>query len=69
MYGFIYPFIELALGISYLTALNPTFTNAATILVMGISSIGVIRSVLNKQKNQCACLGALFNLPLSIVLL
>ena len=66
-YGFIYPFIELGLGISYLTAFNPTFTNAATILVMGISSIGVIQSVLNKKKIQCACLGAVFNLPMSTV--
>ena len=66
-YGFIYPFIELGLGISYLLAFNPTFTNAATILVMGISSIGVIKSVLNKQNIQCACLGAVFNLPMSTV--
>ena len=66
-YGFIYPFIELALGISYLTGFNPTFTNATTIFVMGISSIGVIKSVLNKQKIQCACLGAVFNLPMSTV--
>ena len=41
--------------------------NAVTILVMGISSIGVIRSVINKQKIQCACLGAVFNLPMSTV--
>ncbi len=66
-YGFIYPFIELALGIAYLTAFNPTFTNTATIIVMGVSSIGVIKSVLNKQKIQCACLGAVFNLPMSTV--
>ena len=66
-YGFIYPFIELALGISYLINFNPTFTNSATIFVMGISSIGVIKSVLNKQKIQCACLGAVFNLPMSTV--
>ena len=66
-YGFIYPFIELALGISYLIQFNPTFTNTATIIVMGVSSIGVIKSVLNKQKIQCACLGAVFNLPMSTV--
>jgi copper chaperone CopZ len=66
-YGFVYPFIELALGVSYLTAFNPTLTNTATIIVMGISSIGVINSVMNKQKIQCACLGAVFNLPMSTV--
>jgi copper chaperone CopZ len=66
-YGFIYPFLELALGVAFLTGFNPLFTNWATIIVMGFSSIGVIRSVLNKQKIQCACLGAVFNLPMSTV--
>lgn len=34
---------------------------------MGFSSIGVIQSVLNKKTIQCACLGAVFNLPMSTV--
>ncbi|XZF13991.1 heavy-metal-associated domain-containing protein [Chitinophagaceae bacterium MMS25-I14] len=66
-YGFLYPFIELALGVAYLTGFNPAATNIATIAVMGFSSIGVIRSLLNKRKIQCACLGAVFNLPMSSV--
>lgn len=66
-YGFVYPFLELGLGIAYLTYFNPTITNWATILIMGVSSIGVIQSVLNKKKIQCACLGAVFNLPMSTV--
>lgn len=66
-YGFVYPFLELALGIAYLVSFNPVFTNWATIIVMGVSSIGVIESVLNKKKIQCACLGAVFNLPMSTV--
>jgi cation transport ATPase len=66
-YGFIYPFIELALGISFLTGFNPFITNIATLTVMSISIIGVLQSVLNKQKIQCACLGAVFNLPMSTV--
>jgi copper chaperone CopZ len=66
-YGYVYPFIELALGIAYLTWFNPVVTNTATIIVMGISSIGVIKSVMNKQKIKCACLGAVFNLPMSTV--
>lgn len=67
IYGYIYPFIELGLGLAYLTGFNPFFTNVATIAVMGFSSIGVIKSVLNKQKLRCACLGAVFNLPMSTV--
>jgi len=66
-YGYVYPFIELVLGVAYLTSFNPFFTNTATIIVMGFSSIGVIKTVLDKKKIQCACLGSVFNLPMSTV--
>jgi copper chaperone CopZ len=66
-YGFIYPFIELGLGIAYISGWQIVFTNIATIIVMGFSSIGVIQSVVNKRKIRCACLGAVFNLPMSTV--
>lgn len=66
-YGFIYPFIELGLGIAYISSWQIFFTSIATIIVMGFSSIGVIQSVVNKRKIRCACLGAVFNLPMSTV--
>jgi cation transport ATPase len=66
-YGYIYPFIELTLGLLFLTGFEPFFTNIATIVVMGFSSIGVIQTVLDKKKIRCACLGAVFNLPMSTV--
>ena len=66
-YGYVYPFIELGLGIAYLVAWQPLITNWLTFIVMTFSSLGVIRSVLNKQKIRCACLGAVFNLPMSTV--
>ena len=69
IYGYIYPFIELGLGISFLINFQPYFTNLVTVVVMGISTIGVAQSVFNKQKIQCACLGAVFNLPMSTVTL
>ena len=67
IYGLVYPFIELILGAAYLTGFEPTITYIATICIMGFSSIGVIQSVLDKKKIRCACLGAVFNLPMSIV--
>jgi cation transport ATPase len=66
-YGFVYPFIELGLGLAYLTAFQPAFTNWATAIIMGFSSIGVIQSVVDKKKIRCACLGTVFNLPMSTV--
>lgn len=66
-WGYIYPFIEIALGLAYLANLNPLLTNAVTFVVMTLSIIGVIQSVLNKRKIKCACLGTGFNLPMSTV--
>jgi copper chaperone CopZ len=66
-WGYIYAFTELTLGIAYLINFNPLITNATTFIVMSVSIIGVLQSVLNKQKIQCACLGAVFNLPMSTV--
>lgn len=66
-WAYIYAFLELGLGIAYLVNFNPMITNAVTLIVMSISIIGVLQSVLNKKKIQCACLGAVFNLPMSTV--
>jgi hypothetical protein len=66
-YGLVYPFLELALGIAYIVNFQPFLTNLFTILLMGFSSIGVIKSVLAKRKIRCACLGTVFNLPMSTV--
>jgi copper chaperone CopZ len=66
-WGYIYAFIELILGISYALNVQPILTNVVTLLVMIVSIAGVLQSVLNKRKIQCACLGAIFNLPMSTV--
>ena len=34
---------------------------------MSISIIGVLQSVLNKRKIKCACLGAIFNVPMTTI--
>ncbi len=67
IYGYIYPFIELALGASYLLGCRPILVNMITLFVMLFSSIGVILAVTNKQKIRCACLGTGFNLPMTTV--
>ncbi len=67
VWAYLYAFIELALGIAYTINFNPFITNIITLVVMSISIVGVLKSVLNKQTIQCACLGAVFNLPMSTV--
>jgi copper chaperone CopZ len=66
-WAYAYAFVELGLGIANLINFNPFVTNLTTVLVMTISIVGVLQSVLNKKKIQCACLGAVFNLPMSTI--
>jgi copper chaperone CopZ len=66
-WGYVYVFIEVGLGILYATAIFPVITNSITLVVMSVSLIGVVQSVLDKRKIRCACLGAVFNLPMSTV--
>ena len=66
-WAYLYAFIELGLGFAYLTGTAIIFTTALTFVVMTISIIGVLQAVMNKRRIQCACLGAMFNLPMSTV--
>ena len=66
-WGLVYPFIELGLGVAYLAHASPVLTHAVTIVVMGFSAIGVVQAVTKKRRIQCACLGAVFKLPMSTV--
>ena len=66
-YAFAYPFIELGLGAAYLANLNPVATNVITLIVMTLGIVGVTQVLLAKKTIQCACLGTVFNLPMSYV--
>lgn len=68
-WGYAYPFVELALGVLFLLDFQPVLTNWLTLAVMGISTVGVVESLLKKRRFQCACLGAVFNLPMSRITL
>lgn len=67
VYGFIYPFLELGLGLAYLTQFMPLFTNSATLILMGFSTLGVLHSLSKKQTLRCACLGTVLNVPISSI--
>lgn len=66
-WGYVYPFVELGLGVAFVTNFNPIVTNWITLVVMGVSILGVLESVFNRKKIKCACLGAVFNLPMSTI--
>ena len=68
-WGYAYPFVELTLGALFLLNSNPLVTNCLTFVIMGVSTIGVVQSLWAKRRFQCACLGVVFNLPMSNITL
>ena len=69
IYGWIYPFIETILGIMFLSRINIILSLALTIGILGITTIGVIKVLYNKENIQCACLGTAIKLPMTIATL
>ena len=65
LYGIIYPFIEILLGIMFLTRIEVQVALILTIIVLGITSVGVTQVLLNKKSIKCACLGTTLKLPMT----
>ena len=64
-YGWIYPFIELGLGIFFLTRFLVFYALILTIVVLAITTWGILHKLINKKKIKCACLGSILNLPMT----
>jgi hypothetical protein len=69
LYSLAYPFIELGLGVAYLSSVAPVVTNVLPIVIMSIGAVGVARALSKKQAIQCACLGTALKLPMTKVTL
>lgn len=68
-YGYIYPFIELVLGLFYLLHVDSPLLDLVTFVVMIVSGIGVALKIAKKETFQCACLGTFLKVPLTKVTL
>lgn len=66
-YGFVYPFIEIALGLMFLFRFEVTIAAWITLVIMIINSVGAYRGIRDKKVLMCACLGTVFKLPMSYV--
>ena len=64
-YGFIYPFIEFALGACYIRDFVPDWVLWFTIVILCITTVGVVKTLLKKRAIQCACLGSVLKLPMT----
>jgi len=65
IYGYIYPFIEVLLGMMLLIRFEVNIALILTVIVLGITSIGVTQTLINKRNIKCACLGTTLNLPMT----
>ncbi|HYD18861.1 MAG TPA: MauE/DoxX family redox-associated membrane protein [Patescibacteria group bacterium] len=68
-YGYIYPFIELALGAAFLFRLELQAALLISAALMLFGSIGVMQALRRRQAIRCACLGTVLNLPMSTLTL
>lgn len=65
VYGWIYPFIEVALGLMFLFRFEIEIALIITLVILGITTIGVIKALFDKKAIQCACLGTALKLPMT----
>lgn len=65
IYGFVYPFIELGLGLLFLMRIEISMALIITLVILGITTIGVTKTLLDKKTIQCACLGTVLKLPMT----
>ena len=65
VYGWVYPFLELALGLFFLLRFQISVALWATLLVLGSTTVGVSKVLLDKKTIRCACLGTTLKLPMT----
>ena len=65
IYGWIYPAIETVLGLAFLFRVTLNFSLIATIIILGITTVGVTRALIDKRAIRCACLGTALKLPMT----
>jgi hypothetical protein len=66
-YAYAFPFIELIFAVSFLLRRELILIELACLIFYTLNLVSVINALLQKKKFVCACLGGLFNVPLSYV--
>lgn len=67
LYGWLYPFIEVALATLYLLGNTSPWLYVATIIVMIINVVGISIKLARKEKFMCMCLSTVLKVPLTTV--
>jgi len=69
-YGYFFPFLEILLGIAYIADKQMHYRltiNVATVLLVGITGIGIWYALKTKKDIDCVCMGTKFPLPMSSI--
>ncbi len=69
-YGYIYPFIEIVLGILYIFNTQMLFMREINIIALLVSILWIVsayRVIASKKKVLCACMGTYWKLPMTKV--
>lgn len=69
LYAYAYPAIEIGLGLAYFFGWRLYTINIVTLVLMLISALGVYIALRKKEEIVCACLGTVFNIPMTKVTL
>ena len=69
IYGYVYPFLELAFGLAYLFVWQIERVSVVVIIVMLVSAYGVHQKLQGDEEVVCACLGTVFKVPMTWVTL
>ena len=65
LYGWLYPFIETVLGLMFLMRFEVDIALVVTLIVLGTTTTGVLKTLLDKKHIRCACLGTALKLPMT----
>ncbi len=68
-YGYFYPFLEIVIGILYLSGSMYLLQNLIVLIISLIGMLTAYSSINHHEKIQCVCLGTIFNLPMTWVTL
>lgn len=68
-WAYVYPFLELGLGLGYLARWNPPVIYLATLVLLIFGALGVVNALRRGLDVECACMGSVLHVPLSTVAL
>lgn len=68
-YAWVYPIIELLIGVMFYVGVNIEIAAGLTLLIGFMSSLGVAHQLANKRRIPCACMGTVFAMPLTHITL